>query len=131
MISKKTKEIETGLDAMSALELIRIFTELEKIEQGYEDCFGAVVGGHSFQCNTHRKESPFIIDGEPVEREQFFKLQQQAYLSLICQHGIQIIMRPPHKRKPNQKGPDGIIIMPDALLNENEEGDGKDGGLLS
>jgi hypothetical protein len=131
MISKKVKEIEAGLDAMSAMELIQIFVELEKIEQGYEDCFGAVVGGHSFQCNTHRTESPYIIDGEPVEKERFFKLKQQAYLSLICQHGIQIIMRPPHKRKPNQTGPDGIIMIPDALLNENEEGNSEDGGLLS
>ncbi len=120
MISNRTKEIESALDSMEAMELISIFSKLEKVKQGYEDCFGVVVGGHSFQCNTHREEHPYIIDDEPVTEEQFFNLQQKAYLSLVCQHGIQIIARPPHKRKPNQKGPDGIIMIPDALIKDEE-----------
>ena len=120
MISKRTKEIENALDAMEAMELINIFTKLEQVKQGYEDTYGVVVGGHSFQCNTHRTKNPYILDDEPTTETEFFNLQHQAYLSLVCQHGIQIIARPPHKRKPGQTGPDNIIMIPECLLGEEE-----------
>ncbi len=131
-IDKKTKEIEAGLDAMTATELIKLYSQLEEIKQGYEDTFGVVVGGHAFCCNTHRTESQYTLDGEAMEKEQFFKLQEQARLSLVCQHDIIITSPPPHKRRPKKQldttpetqsntWQDGVINLPRCFWDTDDE----------
>lgn len=90
------------LNKMSANELIRLFSILEKIKQGEEDTFAMVVDGRNYCCNTYRKESPYVIDGEPVTAEQFFYLQELAKIELACRYGVSIQARPPHRRKPKK-----------------------------
>lgn len=124
MISKRAKDVEEALDQMDEMTLIKLVTKLEEVRQKHTDVYGVTVGGHSFYCNTHRAEKPYIIDGKTVTESEFFNLQQQARLSLVCQHGIQIIMRPPHKRrksKPVER--DGVIPIPEALLDAENSKD--------
>ena len=90
------------LGKMSANELIRLFSELEKVKQGEEDTFAMVVDGKAYCANTHRKKSPFVIEGEAVTAEQFFYLQELARIELACRFGISIQARPPHRRKPKK-----------------------------
>ena len=84
---------------MSANDLIRLFSELEKIKQGEEDTFAMVVDGKAYYANTHREESPYVIEGEAVTAEQFFYLQELAKIELACRYGVSIQARPPHRRK--------------------------------
>lgn len=93
------------LGKMSANELIRLFSELERLKQGEEDTFAMVVDGKAYCANTHRKESPFVLGGEEVTAERFFYLQELARIELACRFGISIQARPPHRRKPK---PDAI-----------------------
>lgn len=115
-----TKDIEKALAEMSAVELIRLFGKLEEIRFGIEDTFGMVVGGHVFQCNTHRGIAPYVIDNESVTESEFFKLRNLVDLELKGTYSISVHIRPPHKRKPGHMGPDGIILIPDSLLSEEE-----------
>lgn len=114
------KDIEKALAEMSEVELIKLFGKLEEIRFGIEDTFGTVVGGHVFQCNTHRGIAPYVIDRKPVTRKEFFKLRNLVDLELKGTYSISVHIRPPHKRKSGQIGPDGIILIPDSLLNEEE-----------
>lgn len=115
-----TKDIEKALAEMSAVELIKLFGKLEEIRFGIEDTFGVVIGKHNFYCNTHRQNSPYVIDNEPVTEEDFFKLHALVDLELKGTYSISVYIRPPHKRKPNQTGSDGIILIPESLLGEEE-----------
>lgn len=87
------------LKKMSANQLIKLFSELERVKQGEEDTFAMVVDGKTYCANTHRKESPFVLDGEEVTSEQFFHLQELAAIELACRFGVSIQARPPHRRK--------------------------------
>lgn len=87
---------------MSANDLIRLFSELEKVKQGEEDTFAGVYDGKAYCCNTHRIDFPYVIDGEPVASEQFFYLQELTQIELACRFGISIQARPPHRRKPKK-----------------------------
>lgn len=88
------------LGKMSANDLIRLFSELEKVKQGEEDTFAMAVDGKSYYANTHRTDAPYVIDGEPVNAETFFYLQELAKIELACRYGVSIQARPPHRRKP-------------------------------
>lgn len=115
-----TKDVEQALAGMSAVELIQLFGKLEEVRFGVEDTFGTVVGGHAFHCNKHRTENQYIIDNEPVTETKFFELRKLIDLELKGTYSISIHIRPPHKRKPEQTGPDGIILIPESLLGEGE-----------
>ena len=115
-----TKDIEKALTEMSAVELIKLFGKLEEVRFGIEDTFGTVVGGHVFQCNTHREIAPYVIDSEPVTEKEFYELQKLVELELKGTYSLTIHIRPPHKRKPGQTGPDGIILIPESLLGGEE-----------
>jgi len=91
------------LAKMSANELIRLFSELEKVKQGEEDTFAMVVDGKVYCANTHRKKSPFVLDRNVVTAEQFFYLQELVKIELACRFGISIQARPPHRRKSKPK----------------------------
>ena len=84
---------------MSANDLIRLFSELERVKQGEEDTFAMVVDGKAYCANTHRKESPYVIDGNVVTAEQFYYLQERTQIQLACRFGVSIQARPPHRRK--------------------------------
>lgn len=114
------KDIEKALVEMEVVELIKLFGKLEEIRFGIEDTFGTVVGGHVFQCNTHRGIAPYVIDSKPVTRKEFLELQKLVELELKGTYSLTIHIRPPHKRKPGQTGPDGIIMIPECLLGEEE-----------
>lgn len=116
------KDIEKALAEMSEVELIKLFGKLEEVRFGIEDTLGVVIGGHSFYCNTHRQDRPYIIDGEEsVTAEEFLKLRTLVDLELKGKYSISVHIRPPHKRKPGRMGPDGIILIPDVLLDEEEK----------
>ena len=115
-----TKDVEHALAGMSVVELIKLFSKLEEVRFGVEDTFGTVVGGHAFHCNKHRTESPYVIDNEFVTESEFFKLRNLVDLELKGTYSISVHIRPPYKRKSGQIGPDGIILIPDSLLNEGE-----------
>ena len=112
-----TKDIEKALAEMDAVEMIKLFGKLEEIRYGIEDTFGTVIGGHAFHCNTHRTEK-YVIDNEFVTDSEFFKLRNLIDLELKGTYSTSIHIRPPHKRKPGQTGPDGIILIPESLLGE-------------
>lgn len=90
------------LAKMSANELIQLFSVLERVKQGEEDTFAIVVDGKAYCANTHRKESPFVLDGEEVTAERFFYLQELTQIELACRFGVSIQARPPHRRKPKK-----------------------------
>lgn len=88
------------LGKMSANQLIRLFSELERVKQGEEYTFAVVVDEKAYCCNTHRTDAPYVIDGEPVTAAEFFYLQELAAIELACRFGVSIQARPPHRRKP-------------------------------
>ena len=116
-----TRDIEKALAEMDAVELIKLFGKLEEIRFGIEDTFGVVIGGHNFYCNTHRQNCTYIIDGEEsVTKEEFLALRALVDLELKGTYSISVHIRPPHKRRPGQTEPDGIITIPASLLDETE-----------
>lgn len=90
------------LKKMSANELIRLFSILERVKQREEDIFAGVYDGKAYCTNTHRVDSPYVIDGEAVTAEQFFYLQELVAIELACRFGVSIQARPPHRRKPKK-----------------------------
>lgn len=87
------------LAKMSANQLIKLFSELERLKQGEEDTFAVVIDGKAYCANTHRKESPYVIDGNVVTADKFFYLQELTQIELACRFGVSIQARPPHRRK--------------------------------
>lgn len=81
--------------------LIKLFSDLEKIKQGYEDTIAFVINGKVCMCNLKREKDRFIIDDKPVSPEDFWQIQEDVCIEIACR-GISIHIRPPHKRKPKK-----------------------------
>jgi len=108
------------LEEMTAAELCRLFSQLEDLRQNCKDIFTMVVDGKEYDANNQRTKTQYLINGEPVDAKRFFYLQDLAKIELVCRYGLSIQARPRNRRKPKQMEPDGIITLPESLVDETE-----------
>lgn len=106
------------LEEMTAKELCRLFSELEDVRQNCKDIFTVVVDGKEYDANNQRTETQYMINGEPVDAKRFFYLQDLAKIELACRYGLSIQARPRNRRKLKQTESDGIITLPESLVDE-------------
>ena len=104
------------LEEMTAAELCRLFSQLEDLRQNCKDIFTMVVDGKEYDANNQRTKTQYLINGEPVDAKSFFYLQDLAKIELACRYGLSIQARPRNRRKPKQMEPDGIITLPESLV---------------
>jgi len=109
-----------NLEEMTAKELCRLFSELEDLRQDCKDVFTMVVDGKEYNANNQRTETQYLINGKPVDAKHFFYLQDLAKIELACRYGLSIQARPRNRRKPKQMEPDGIITLPESLVDEEK-----------